>query len=237
MKSPTHQDRASRRRWLSLTLAVVVGATLLAAALWLCVAVLPQRLYPPLSDADLTGLSPADQAARHEGRDRLQNDVRTTLLQGLAALLVLGGAGMAPRSPCGRSVSAASSSSTPVSRPSAATTAPANNSSSPANRPSVATSVCVSRSPSPRKARSPPGSPALSTNSASPVRIGSTSAWAGSTPWNASRTTPQPTDWLWSRSSPRSSAATHRGRPACPANTTPMCLLTRCHRWRLARPT
>src|SRR5512133_950244 len=219
MKSPTHQDRASRRRWLSLTLAVVVGATLLAAALWLCVAVLPQRLYPPLSDADLTGLSPADQAARHEGRDRLQNDVRTTLLQGLAALLVLGGAGMAPRSPCGRSVSAASSSSTPVSRP------------------SVATSVCVSRSPSPRKARSPTGSPALSTNSASPVRIGSTSAWAGSTPWNASRTTPQPTDWLWSRSSPRSSAATHRGRPACPANTTPMCLLTRCHRWRLARPT
>jgi hypothetical protein len=77
-----------------LTLAVVVGATLLAAALWLCVAVLPQRLYPPLSDADLTGLSPADQAARHEGRDRLQNDVRTTLLRGLAALLVLGGAGI-----------------------------------------------------------------------------------------------------------------------------------------------
>jgi hypothetical protein len=97
MKSPAHQDRAGRRRWLSLTLAGVVGASLLAAALSLCVAVLPQRLYPPLSNADLTGLSSADQAVRREGRDRLQNDARTTLLQGLAALLVFGGADPAGR--------------------------------------------------------------------------------------------------------------------------------------------
>jgi hypothetical protein len=35
----------SRRRWLRWTLAGIAGAVLLAAALWLCVAVLPQRLY------------------------------------------------------------------------------------------------------------------------------------------------------------------------------------------------
>jgi hypothetical protein len=39
-------------------------------------------------------LSPADKAARREGRAKIQNDARTTLLQGLAALLVLGGAGI-----------------------------------------------------------------------------------------------------------------------------------------------
>jgi len=50
--------------------------------MWLCVAVLPQRVYPPLSNADLAGLSRPDQAARREGRDKLQDDARTTLLQG-----------------------------------------------------------------------------------------------------------------------------------------------------------
>jgi Pentapeptide repeats (8 copies) len=94
MRSTTSQDRTGRRRWLSWALVGVAGTALLVTALWLCVAVLPQRLYPPLSDADLTGLSPADRAARREGRDKLQNDARTTLLQGLAALLVLSGAGI-----------------------------------------------------------------------------------------------------------------------------------------------
>jgi hypothetical protein len=92
--SPTSQDRKGRLRWLNWTLAGIAGAALLAIALWLCVAVLPQRLYPPLSNADLAGLSPADRAARREGRDKLQSDARTTLLQALAALLVLGGAGI-----------------------------------------------------------------------------------------------------------------------------------------------
>src|SRR6266511_1547651 len=93
MRSPASQDRTGRRRWLSWTLAGVVGAALLAVALWLCVWVLPQRRYPPLSNADLVGLSPADQAARREGRDKLHNDARSTLLQGLAGVLVLVGAG------------------------------------------------------------------------------------------------------------------------------------------------
>jgi Pentapeptide repeats (8 copies) len=66
----------------------------LATALWLCVALLPRKLYPSLSASDLAGLNPAEQAERREGRDRLQNDTRTTLLQGLAALLVLTGAGI-----------------------------------------------------------------------------------------------------------------------------------------------
>jgi hypothetical protein len=94
MRPLTSHDRPGRRRWLGWALAGVAGAALLAAALWLCVTVLPQRLYPPLSSADLAGLSPADRAARREGREKLQNDARTTLLQGLAALLVLGGAGI-----------------------------------------------------------------------------------------------------------------------------------------------
>ena len=34
--------------------------------------------------------NPADQTARREGRDKLQNDAYTTLAQGLAALLVSG---------------------------------------------------------------------------------------------------------------------------------------------------
>ncbi|HZD69693.1 MAG TPA: pentapeptide repeat-containing protein [Actinomycetes bacterium] len=77
-----------------MTLAGIAGTALLVIALWLCVAVLPQRLYPPLSNADLAGLSPADQAARREGRAKVQNDARTSLLQALAALLVLSGAGI-----------------------------------------------------------------------------------------------------------------------------------------------
>jgi hypothetical protein len=94
MRSPTSQDRVGGGRRFSWTLAGIAGAVLLPTALWLCVEALPQHLYPSLTDADLAGLSPADQAARREGRDKLQNDARTTLLQALAALLVLTGAGI-----------------------------------------------------------------------------------------------------------------------------------------------
>jgi hypothetical protein len=66
---------AQALRW---TLAGIAGAALLGAALWLCVAVLPQRLYPPLSNADLAELSLADRAERREGHAKLQNDARTT---------------------------------------------------------------------------------------------------------------------------------------------------------------
>jgi hypothetical protein len=60
MNSPTSQDRTSRRRWLSWTLVGVAGAALLAVALWLCVAVVPQRLYPPSRGAGETRSTAAD---------------------------------------------------------------------------------------------------------------------------------------------------------------------------------
>jgi hypothetical protein len=80
-----------RYRLLGWSLA---GAVLLTVALWACIAVLPGRLYPPLTNQDLAGLTAAQRAQRIEGRYKLQNDARTTLLQGLAALLVLAGAGL-----------------------------------------------------------------------------------------------------------------------------------------------
>jgi hypothetical protein len=59
-----------------------------------CLAFLPSRLYPSLVDRELAGLTPAERAERIEGQRRLQNDARTTALHGLAALLVLVGAGI-----------------------------------------------------------------------------------------------------------------------------------------------
>ena len=82
MGSPSGQDGAGWRSWYGWALAGIAGAALLAAALWLCVVVLPQRLYPPLSAADLAGLSPAEQAERREGRDTLQNDAPYQLAVG-----------------------------------------------------------------------------------------------------------------------------------------------------------
>jgi uncharacterized protein YjbI with pentapeptide repeats len=90
MKTPTTEPVS-----LGLRLLLgLLGVGLLAVALWSCIAVLPPRLYPPLTNQDLAGLTRAERAERIEGRSKLQNDARTTLLQGLAALLVLGGAGL-----------------------------------------------------------------------------------------------------------------------------------------------
>jgi hypothetical protein len=175
MKSPTSQDRTRRRHWLSWTLVGIASAALVGAALWTCVAVLPQRLYPSLSNADLAGLSSADQAARREGRDKLQNDARTTMLQALAALLVLGGAGI------GATVTLRQ---VRIGREQLEQARQQAQRSDERLRQQIAVA---------RKARSPSGSPGPSTSSASPALTGSTSAWAGSTPSNASPTTPQPT--------------------------------------------
>ena len=76
----------SRARW---TVVSVLGIALL---LWL-VLFAPRLLVPPVSDASLRDVT--DATKRHEFRDsrlKLQNDVRTTLLQGVGGLAVLVGA-------------------------------------------------------------------------------------------------------------------------------------------------
>jgi hypothetical protein len=49
-----------------------------------CTVGLPARLSPPLPDQERAGRTTADQAERLQGQGTLQNDARTTLLQGLA---------------------------------------------------------------------------------------------------------------------------------------------------------
>src|SRR5829696_2304835 len=73
-------------RWVSVLVLVV------ALLLWL-VLFAPRLLVPPASDSSLRDVT--DAAKRHELQDsrlKLQNDVRTTLLQGLGGLAVLVGA-------------------------------------------------------------------------------------------------------------------------------------------------
>jgi hypothetical protein len=63
---------------------------LLACVLWI-----PRWLYPSLTEADLRGVSDAAKVQERESaRLKLQNDARTTLLQGFGALLLLTGAGI-----------------------------------------------------------------------------------------------------------------------------------------------
>jgi uncharacterized protein YjbI with pentapeptide repeats len=76
----------TRARWVT---AALLGVAFL---LWL-VLFAPRLLVPPASDASLRDVT--DAAKRHELQDsrlKLQNDVRTTLLQGLGGLAVLVGA-------------------------------------------------------------------------------------------------------------------------------------------------
>jgi hypothetical protein len=55
--------------------------------------VIPQVLYPPLNDAQLQAISAADARVQlQQAQDQLQNNVRSTLLQAVAGLLVVAGA-------------------------------------------------------------------------------------------------------------------------------------------------
>jgi hypothetical protein len=80
----------------------LVGAGLLALGLlWVYVFWVPGWMYPSLTDSDLkdvkTVQNELDAAKVQELKDarlKLQNDGRTTLLQGLGAVLVLTGAGI-----------------------------------------------------------------------------------------------------------------------------------------------
>src|SRR4029453_6218727 len=77
------------------TVAVPLVLGLLVVLLLTCVLWIPRSLYPSLSATDLQGVSDAAKVQELRGaRLKLQNDARTTLLQGLAAVLILTGAGI-----------------------------------------------------------------------------------------------------------------------------------------------
>jgi hypothetical protein len=68
---------------------------LLVILLLACVLWIPRWLYPSLTETDLRDVSDAAKVQELKGtRLKLQNDARTTLLQGLGAVLVLTGAGI-----------------------------------------------------------------------------------------------------------------------------------------------
>jgi pentapeptide repeat protein len=69
--------------------AILLVALVVACALWI-----PTALYPSMPASDLGGLSAAEKVQAKADRLKLQNDARTTFFQGLAALVVLGGAGI-----------------------------------------------------------------------------------------------------------------------------------------------
>jgi hypothetical protein len=89
--------KAHERRRLLRRLAVVgpLVLGLLVILLLACVLWIPRWLYPPLTETDLRGVSDAAKVQELKGAQlQLENDARTTLLQGLAAVLVLTGAGI-----------------------------------------------------------------------------------------------------------------------------------------------
>jgi Pentapeptide repeats (8 copies) len=70
-----------------------VATAAVLALLLACVLVFPRLLHPPLSAADLRGVSSADRRVElQQAQAKLQNDARATLLQGIAGLLLLAGA-------------------------------------------------------------------------------------------------------------------------------------------------
>jgi hypothetical protein len=94
--------KAQQRRliWI-LAGAGLLVLGLLVILLLACVLWIPKSLYPPLTDNDLrdvrTAQNEPDAAKVQELKDarlKLQNDARTTLLQGLGAVLLLTGAGI-----------------------------------------------------------------------------------------------------------------------------------------------
>jgi uncharacterized protein YjbI with pentapeptide repeats len=90
-------DKARPRRypaWM-LTGAIAFALGLLVVLLLTCLLWIPRWLYPPLTETSLRNV--ADAAKVQELKDarlKLQNDARTTMLQGLGAVLVLTGAGI-----------------------------------------------------------------------------------------------------------------------------------------------
>jgi hypothetical protein len=80
---------ASRPRVGLLALGAVAAVGLLVA----CVLVLPRRLAPPVSEKDLDAVKEPDRRLElADARVKLQNDLRTTAVQAIIGLAVLGGA-------------------------------------------------------------------------------------------------------------------------------------------------
>ncbi|HEX6074184.1 MAG TPA: pentapeptide repeat-containing protein [Micromonosporaceae bacterium] len=79
------------RRLPQWTLLVVFGLAVVAGIVALVFA--PAWLYPPLTDAELRGVTDAEKRITlQQAQSQLQNDARATLLQGLAGLVVVAGA-------------------------------------------------------------------------------------------------------------------------------------------------
>jgi hypothetical protein len=87
------EEQRQRGGWVRFwpLLAVIVSGLVLA-----CVLVFPRLLYPPLTTTQLQGRGvrdPREQVQLQNDRLKLQNDARTTLLQGVGGLLVVTTAG------------------------------------------------------------------------------------------------------------------------------------------------
>ncbi len=85
---------AAPGRWLARRAGWITLALAIAAFLLGCVLVFPQLLYPAISDRELdeAQVNGKDRIQLKSERLKLQNDARTTLLQGLGGAVVLLGA-------------------------------------------------------------------------------------------------------------------------------------------------
>jgi hypothetical protein len=76
-----------------ITWAGALTACGLLAIVLVSIILIPRWLYPPLSAADLHGISsPQTRIQLQQAQSQLANDARSSVLQGLAGLLVVGGA-------------------------------------------------------------------------------------------------------------------------------------------------
>jgi len=98
---PADADNAKAQQRRRLTWRLAGAGLLVLGLLWVYVFWVPRWMYPSLTDSDLRDVKTAkdkpDAAKIQEFKDarlKLQNDARTTLLQGLGGVLVLTGAGI-----------------------------------------------------------------------------------------------------------------------------------------------
>lgn len=82
------RSRRPSENWmpgLAVTICLAIGLLLA------CVLVFPRLLYPPLTENQLSSVAPSGRVAAASAQAKLQNDARTTLLQGLGGAAVLVG--------------------------------------------------------------------------------------------------------------------------------------------------